>query len=137
MGPSGPLPKGVIMRHKVSSREFRNIDEDDRNKLKGEVLMGLAKIKCHSLYDQPSHKIADNHRHKYGLCCHCEHFQCAAAESIILMAKCKEIKVGLTSAKPITECSWFIDDRAPTDASDFMHTATIMDLIEDKSTGFI
>ena len=122
---------------KVNKRLWREIDEQDQNKLKGEVLLGLAKIRCVSLYDQPSHKIADNHRHKYGLCHHCEHFQCTAAESIILMAKCKEIKIKLTSSKPITECSWFVDDRAPMDASDFMHTATILDLEDDKKTGFI
>ena len=99
--------------------------------------MGLAKIKCGSLYDMPSHKIRDNHRYKYGMCQHCEHFQMAAAESIILMAACKEIKVKLNSSKPVTECSWYIDDRAPTDASDFMHIATIFDIEDDKTTGFI
>ena len=122
---------------KVRKLLWRNADDEAKNKLKGEVLMGLAKIKCVSLYDQPSHKIADNHRHKYGLCCFCEHFQMAAAESRILMAKCKEIKVKLNSSKPITECSWYVDDRAPIDASDFMHTAIILDVEEDKKTGFI
>ena len=122
---------------KVSKLLWRNADDEQKNKLKGEVLMGLNKIKCHSLYDQPSHKIADNHKFKYGLCCHCEHFQMAAAESRILMATCKEIKVKLNSSKPITECSWFVDSRGPVDASDFMHTAIILDIEEDKKTGFI
>jgi hypothetical protein len=121
---------------KVRKVLWRDIDEEGKGKLKGEVLTGLAKIRCNSLYDQPSHKIRDNHGHKYGMCQHCENLQLAAAESQILMAKCKEIKVKLTSSKPITECSWFMDGRAPIDASDYCHIATIIDIEDNKSTGF-
>jgi hypothetical protein len=123
---------------KLSTRtvRWRSMDDADKDRLKGEVMTGLAKIKCVSIYNQPSQKIADNHRYKYGLCQHCEHLQLAAAESIILMAKCKEIKVGLNSSRPVTECSWYIDDRAPIDASDFMHIATLIDIEEDNTAGF-
>jgi hypothetical protein len=127
----------IMRRLSFKKSLWGDIDEQEQNKMKGEVLMGLAKIRCSSLYDQPSHKIPDNHARKYGLCRHCEHFQCAASESKIKVAICKEIKVRLTSSEPVTECSWYIDERVKVDCSDLLHIATFIDTETEKKAGII